>query len=443
MATTTTNFGWDIPQSTDLVKDGATAIAALGQDIDTSMVDLKGGTTGQVLKKASNTDMDFTWSSETGDIEGVTAGTGLSGGGSSGDVTLSLDQTNYGNGISTSGKNRIINGGMDIDQRNNGASKSIATGVENFLTDRWVMNVSASSACTGQQVTDAPAGFNYSLKITSSAASTIGAGSFFPLQQAIELLNVEDLAWGTASAKAVTLSFWVKSSLTGTFGGSIKNANNGATYSFPFTYTISAANTWEQKTVSITAPTAGNWAYYSLSVCFGIAMGSTYKGTAGSWASANYLSATGAVDVLATNGATWQVTGVQFERGTVATPFQRAAGNIKAELAACQYYYEEIGGAPTQFFGTGYAYNSTNANIVIPYQPKRIASPSVSVSAATDFSVADGAGNGVAVTSVGMNYQSKNSVAMLATVASGLTTGRGSAGYAANTNARVKINAEL
>ena len=93
MATTTTNFGWDIPQSTDLVKDGATAIAALGQDIDTALVDLKGGTTGQVLSKASGTDLDFTWVTDTGDIAGVTAGTGLSGGGTSGTVTLSLDYT--------------------------------------------------------------------------------------------------------------------------------------------------------------------------------------------------------------------------------------------------------------------------------------------------------------------------------------------------------------
>lgn len=91
MATTTTNFGWDIPQSTDLVKDGATAIAALGQDIDTAFIDLKGGTTGQVLSKASGTDLDFTWVTDSGDISGVTAGTGLSGGGTSGAVTLNFD----------------------------------------------------------------------------------------------------------------------------------------------------------------------------------------------------------------------------------------------------------------------------------------------------------------------------------------------------------------
>lgn len=90
MATTTTNFGWDIPQSTDLVKDGATAIAALGQDIDTALVDLKGGTTGQYLVKASNTDLDYSWTTSTADIEGVTATSPLTGGGTSGTVTIGI-----------------------------------------------------------------------------------------------------------------------------------------------------------------------------------------------------------------------------------------------------------------------------------------------------------------------------------------------------------------
>jgi hypothetical protein len=245
-------------------------------------------------------------------------------------------------------KNRIINGAMVIDQRNAGASVTPTTST--YTLDRWNAVNSITSKYTVQQVSDAPTGFINSLKVTSSAATSLGASDYYYLQQNIEGLNVFDFAFGTASAATSTLSFWVKSSLTGTFGGVL--SNSAANRSYPFTYTISAANTWEQKTVTITGDTTGTWLTTNgtgLRVDFGLGVGSTYSGTAGAWAATTYVSATGATSVVGTNGATFYITGVQLEKGSTATSFDyRPYGT---ELALCQRYYEStfpIGTAPAQ-----------------------------------------------------------------------------------------------
>ena len=234
-------------------------------------------------------------------------------------------------------KNRIINGAMVIDQRNAGASVTPVDGA--FVTDRWKFGVSQASKFTSQQSTTAPTGFTNSLLITSSSAYSIVAGDYFNFQQRIEGFNTADLAWGTASASAVTLSFWVRSSLTGTFGGAL--SNNSSNRSYPFTYTISSANTWEQKSVTIAGDTSGTWATNNsigILASFGFGVGSTYSGTAGAWAGAYYLSATGATSVVGTNGATFYITGVQLEKGSTATSFDyRPYGT---ELALCQRYFE-------------------------------------------------------------------------------------------------------
>jgi hypothetical protein len=250
------------------------------------------------------------------------------------------------NSTTTSGwtgfKNRIINGAMMIDQRNAGASVTPASG--DYMLDRWRYASSQASKFTVQQNAGSvtpPAGYKNYLGMTVASAVTIGSTDYFELQQRIEGLNVADLGWGTANAATVTLSFWVRSSLTGTFGGTIKN--NPATRSYPFTYTISAANTWEQKSVTIPGDTSGTWLTTNgigLFLTFGLGVGSTYSGTAGSWAATEYDSATGAVSVVGTAGATWYITGVQLERGSTASSFEyRPYGT---ELALCQRYYEVV-----------------------------------------------------------------------------------------------------
>jgi len=295
-------------------------------------------------------------------------------------------------------KNRIINGAMMIDQRNAGAS---VTAASQYTVDRWIAYTSQSSKYTVQQNAGSvtpPAGFTNYLGVTSSSSYSVLAGDYFSINQHIEGFNIADLGWGTANAATITLSFWVRSSLTGTFGGALNN--NAGNRSYPFTYTISAANTWEQKSITIVGDTSGTWLTNNglgIKLNLGLGVGSTYSGTAGSWAGAQYLSATGATSVVGTSGATFYITGVQLEKGSTATSFDyRPYGT---ELALCQRYFQllqnsygtslapaaiarctwplkvtmranmtiAVVGSPTWFYGGGTAiYSSLGTNYSIP-----------------------------------------------------------------------------
>jgi len=259
-------------------------------------------------------------------------------------------------------RNRIINGNMAIDQRNAGAQITAANLTnDTYMVDRWLYQSSQAAKFTAQQnaasVTTA-AGFPNYLGMTVASAVTVGASDYFVISQTIEGFNFADLAWGTANAKTVTLSFQVYSSLTGTFGGSL--CNSGATRSYPFTYSIPTANTWTTISVTIAGDTSGTWIKATngigVSVRFGLGIGTTYSGTAGAWAATNYISATGAVSVVGTGSATFYITGVQFEVGTVATPFERR--QYGQEFLLCQRYYESSY-YPTAVPGT----DSLNASV--------------------------------------------------------------------------------
>jgi hypothetical protein len=229
---------------------------------------------------------------------------------------------------------------MVIDQRNAGASVTL-TAVSTYTLDRWAVDITVASKLSIQQNAGSvtpPAGFTNYLGATSLTAYSVVSSDYFYLQQNIEGFNVADLGWGTANAKTVTLSFWVRSSLTGTFGGSL--SNGAFNRSYPFTYTISAANTWTQISVTVAGDTTGTWTTNNTSglrVSFGLGAGSSFSGTAGAWTGATLVSATGATSVVGTNGATFYITGVQLEVGTQATSFEyRQYGT---ELALCQRYF--------------------------------------------------------------------------------------------------------
>jgi hypothetical protein len=242
-------------------------------------------------------------------------------------------------------KNKIINGNMAIDQRNAGAAVTV-NGAAPYTLDRWRAQDLTDGVFTVQQNAGSvtpPVGFSNYLGVTTTTAdSSLSASQVARVFQSIEGFNIADLAWGTANAKTVTVSFWVRSSLTGSFGGSLLNGSDNRAY--PFSYTINAANTWEQKSVTIPGDTSGTWNTTNstgIVLIFGLGVGSTFSGTANAWASSELYAPTGSVSVIGTLNATWYITGVQLEVGTQATAFSTAGGSYGAELALCQRYYWE------------------------------------------------------------------------------------------------------
>jgi hypothetical protein len=300
------------------------------------------------------------------------------------------------NGAAVSGftgfKNRIINGGMVIDQRNAGAAVTIST-TNIYSLDRWSASEASDATFTVQQDTSAPAGFINSAKITVTVADASGAASqYHSFQQRIEGLNCADLAWGTASAATVTFSFWVRSSLTGTFGGAITNSAYNRSY--PFTYAISAANTWEQKTITIAGDTSGTWLTTNgigMIIYFDLGSGVDNTGTANAWVGAGNVGADSTVQLVNTLNATWYITGVQLERGSNATSFEfRDYGR---ELIMCQRYLPAWSFPSTSSqVANSFAYSTTTGGPFQLINPVAVRTPvtGLTVSSASHFGVSDG-----------------------------------------------------
>ena len=324
-------------------------------------------------------------------------------------------------------KNRIINGAMMIDQRNAGASVTLGSGAV-YTVDRFSVYSSQASKLSAQQNAGSvtpPVGFSKYLGLTSLSAYSITSTDQFALQQVVEGLNVSDLAWGTANAQTVTLSFYVRSSLTGTFGGVL--ANGAQNRNYPFTYTISNANTWEQKTVTIAGDTTGTWTTDNTAGIFikwGLGVGSTLSGTAGSWSGTTYVSATGATSVVGTNGATFYITGVQLEKGSTATSFDyRPYGT---ELVLCQRYcYTPIASDNYDAIANGYSASTTSSWCMMPFPVNMRSAPTMSSLTASNFGVQTGTGTAVTVTGISMTRSNPSNAWITANVASGLTNGFG------------------
>jgi hypothetical protein len=244
-------------------------------------------------------------------------------------------------------RNRIINGDMRIDQRNNGASVNItASGA--YTVDRFQVSA-ATTTFTVQRSTTAPAGFVNSLQVTNGTGTPPSAGQFNGFIQPIEGNNVADLGWGTSNAQSITLSFWVRASVTGTYAGRLAAASDARTY--VFTYTINATNTWEYKTITVPGDTTGTWLTNNsvgIQVLWDLGSGSNFNGTAGVWGTSNFTRTSGSVNWTSNSSATFNITGVQLEAGTVATPFERR--DYGRELIMCQRYYTTLNSGGRQMY---------------------------------------------------------------------------------------------
>jgi len=343
-------------------------------------------------------------------------------------------------------RNRIMNGAMVIDQRNGGSS--VTPTASSYTLDRFRLEISQASKLSVEQNAGSvtpPEGFTNYLGITSTSAYSVLTGDFFLLSQRIEGFNVADLGWGTSDAKSVTLSFRVRSSLTGSFGGVLTNSAQDRSY--PFTYSIAAADTWTTIEITIAGDTTGTWLTNNgvgLFVYFGLGVGTTYgSGTAGAWAAGNIFAPTGSTSVVGTSGATFYITGVQLEVGDTATPFEhRSYGQ---ELALCQRYYYKLQPPLTSTpFCVGFARSTTSVRGVTQFpvsmrtRPTALEQSGNSAHYSIEYKT-----TGVLCTAVPVYGNASTEFAATTWTASGLTAGEGLFGRNDNVAAFLAWSAEL
>ena len=346
-----------------------------------------------------------------------------------------------------SNRNILKNGGQTVDQRNSGSAITL-TSSHQYATDRFICRLGTSSSSTAQRVADAPDGLYNSVKITIGTGATPSAATatgYFAYKT--EGLDTSHLNFGSSNAETITLSFYVKSSLTGSFGVTV--ANDALNRSFPSSYTINSANTWERKSITVTGDTSGTWATTNAAAFYllwDLGCGSDVKGTANTWAGADYRGgATGTTNVCATSSATWYITGVQMEIGTEATPFEvRSYGD---ELARCQRYYYDLQQAGTTSGNevgiTGCNYNGNNFFGQVTFPVTMRATPTLS--SGGDWASRDGNNN--VLTTVFSYQRSSPRMVLVSATATSVDAGHGlwvepSSGTNPNT-AYMNFSAEL
>ena len=338
-----------------------------------------------------------------------------------------------------SNRSLIINGAMTFDQRSNG-SVFDTTGQTYGTCDRWSFQYSQASKYTGQQVSDGPVGFEKSLKATVTNAFTVGSPNYFVVEQAIEGYNTSSLAWGSADAKAISISFWVKASVTGTYSLAVRNADYTRTRVEE--YTINTANTWEYKTITVPGDTTGTYNTTNgpgIRLVFDLGVGTAYSGTAGVWNAGNKFSTSNSVHLIETQGATWNITGVQLEVGSKATPFEHES--YGQTLAKCQrYYYRTAENGQTTNLITMCNEGATSASGAMPHPVFMRAIPTVNFGSGIRYYSSPT--NAITFTNAANRCSTSQLVAYL--FMTGLTPGGAGTLYrASSTEGYIELSAEL
>jgi len=439
MATVTPNFNWPVPTSTDLVKDGATAIEALGDSIDASLLDLKGGTTGQVLSKTTNTDMDFTWVTTDdanaiqnsivdakGDLISATANDTPArlAVGANGETLVADSSTSTGLRYQVPvNANPVLNSAMQVWQR--GTSVSVPSSVSTYTADRWALYRGATGMTVSRQTTSDTTNLpfiQYCARIQRNAGDTSTVVPYF--SQSFETVNSIPYA-----GKTMTLSFYVRSganfsSATGISVNVVTGTGTDQSW-LGYTGTVFALNKDNQ---AITTT------WQRLTYTFSIG------------ATATELTPIFSYNPSGTAGANdyFEITGVQLEVGSVATSFKTYAATLQGELSACQRYYYENTKQANRGFCMGQAYSTTQGVCTFTYPVTMRVNPTISLSAAADFDLFNSTASRLAVTAFTAQDITNENFQAILTVASGLVAGNGT-GLASDSGgaAAIKVSAEL
>tara|TARA_R110002033_G_scaffold169157_1_gene209543 strand:+ start:776 stop:1873 length:1098 start_codon:yes stop_codon:yes gene_type:complete len=345
-----------------------------------------------------------------------------------------------GSGQAQGDKNLIINGAMTVDQRHDGSSFTIVNGnsTTGVIADRFRVNETSGVVMTGQRVADAPVGFEYSSKLTvTTADSSLGSTEFHRMIQPIEGKNISNLNWGTSNAKTLTLTFYVKSSLTGQYYISV--FNNAADRTLLKGYTISSANTWEKKTITIIGDQSGTWLTTNavgIYLMWSLGTGSSYQSsTLNAYQAGFFMAKSDQVNLAATNGSTWQLTGVQLEVGDgPGTAFEHE--DIGTTLAKCQRYYNRMNAdAAYSMLGVGFTQTTRYAKAQVFFPVEMRSAPTLGQSANNTLTVFSAAASPAFNADAAINNPATHSTNLTLDVSSGLTAGQGMTIMANNSTA--------